>query len=113
MTSLDFGLLGNLESVVDLDAEIPHGGFELRVPKKQLHGSQVSGSPIDQGWLGAPNRVRSVPSRVKTYLLDPAAHNASLLPGAKVRRRMPSAREHVFVRPQCRHVDPCLNGLSR
>jgi hypothetical protein len=41
MTSLDFGLLGNLESVVDLDAEIPHGGFELRVPKKQLRGSQV------------------------------------------------------------------------
>ena len=41
MTASDFGLLSNFESVVNLDAEIPHGAFELRVAEKQLHGSQV------------------------------------------------------------------------
>jgi hypothetical protein len=33
----DFGLLGDLKSVVDLDPEVPHGAF--RMTKEQLHGS--------------------------------------------------------------------------
>ena len=35
----DFRLLGDLESVVDLDAEVPHSAYELRMAKQQLHGS--------------------------------------------------------------------------
>jgi len=32
-TTSDFSVLGNLESVVDLDAEVPHRAFELRMAK--------------------------------------------------------------------------------
>ena len=36
---LDLGLLGNLKCIVDIDAQVPNGAFELAVAKKQLHGS--------------------------------------------------------------------------
>ena len=36
-TRLDLGLLGDLQGIVNLDAEIPDGTFELRVPEQQLH----------------------------------------------------------------------------
>jgi len=34
--SRDFGLLGDLESIVDLDTEIPHGALELQMASEQL-----------------------------------------------------------------------------
>ena len=51
----DFSLFGDLQGVVYLDAKVPHRAFELRMTEQQLHGSQVSGSPVDQCWLGAPD----------------------------------------------------------
>ena len=63
-TASDFGLLGDLERVVNLNAEIPDGAFKLRVAEEQLYGSEVAGSPVDQGWLRTPNRVRSIPRRI-------------------------------------------------
>jgi hypothetical protein len=54
----NFRSLGDHESVVvDLDAEIPHSAFELRMAKQQLHGSQTPGSPIDRRRLGTPDQV--------------------------------------------------------
>ena len=35
----DLSLLGDLESVIHLDTEVPDRGFQLGVPKQQLHGS--------------------------------------------------------------------------
>ena len=81
----NFGLRGNFESVVDLDAEVSHGALELRMAEEQLHGSQIPGSPVDEGWLGTPDRVRSVPGRIKADFLHPAVNNASVLPRAEVR----------------------------
>jgi hypothetical protein len=40
------------EGVVDLDAEISDGTLDLGMPQKELYGSQVAGSAIDQGRLG-------------------------------------------------------------
>lgn len=35
----DLRLLGDLQGVIDLDAEVPHGRLELGVPQEQLHGA--------------------------------------------------------------------------
>lgn len=65
ITPSDFRLLGDFKSVVDLDTQVPHGRFQLRVTEKQLHGSEV---PIElrgleHALLGccrlAPRQVRS------------------------------------------------------
>ena len=44
----DISLLRQLERVVQFDAEIPNGAFNLGVTKKQLHRAQVVGSAIDK-----------------------------------------------------------------
>ena len=46
------------ESIVDLDAEISNGTLDLGVPEEELHGSQVTGSPVDQRCLGPAKRMR-------------------------------------------------------
>jgi hypothetical protein len=44
----DVDLLRDLDSIVDFDAEVPHGAFDFRVPKQQLDCAQVAGTPATQ-----------------------------------------------------------------
>jgi len=44
LPNLHLRLLGDLQRIVDLDAEIPNCAFEFRVPEQKLNGSQISGS---------------------------------------------------------------------
>ena len=46
-------LLGDLQSIVNLDAEIPDGALELGVPEQELNGAEIPGPPVDQRWFGA------------------------------------------------------------
>ncbi len=50
----DVNLFGNCDSVIDLNAEISDGTFDLGVTKQKLHGTQVPCASIDQGCLGSP-----------------------------------------------------------
>lgn len=61
----DVDLHGDLDGVVDFDAEVPHGALELGMSKQKLDGSEVARPPIDQHRLGAPQRVRSKVRRIK------------------------------------------------
>jgi hypothetical protein len=38
---LKFDLFSNAECVVDLDAEVPDGALQLRVPKQQLYARKL------------------------------------------------------------------------
>ena len=40
-------LFGDLQSVVHLDAEVPHSRFKFGMPKQQLHRTQVLCTAID------------------------------------------------------------------
>src|SRR5438477_12902324 len=79
------GLLGNLESVVDLDAEIPNCAFEFRVPEQQLNGSEISGPPIDHRSFRTSHRMRAVCRCVQTDRVDPRPNNPRILPSRKMR----------------------------
>lgn len=48
------GLLRNLQSVVDFDAQAANSALELRVAEQQLHSPKVSSLAIDQGDLRPP-----------------------------------------------------------
>ena len=41
VTPLDFSLFRHLKGVVHLDPEVPDRALQLRVPKQELHGSQI------------------------------------------------------------------------
>jgi len=48
----DVNLVRYGKSIVDLDAKVPNGAFDLCMPKQELHGAQITGAPVDQGGLG-------------------------------------------------------------
>ena len=52
LACLDLGSLGHFQGIFNLDTEIPDSALDFGVPKEQLDGSQVTGSPIDQSRLG-------------------------------------------------------------
>jgi hypothetical protein len=37
------------KGIIDLDAKVPDGAFDLCVPEQELHGAQIAGTPVDQG----------------------------------------------------------------
>ena len=53
----DVDLLGNGERIVNLDAKAPDSALHFRVPKEKLNGAEVSGSSVNQGSLGSPQRM--------------------------------------------------------
>ena len=65
-TKLHLGLLGDLQRVIDLNAKIPDGTLELRVPEQELNRTQILGPPVDQRRLGPPQRMGAVSRRVQT-----------------------------------------------
>jgi hypothetical protein len=68
----DVDLFCYRERVVDLDAEISNGALDLRVPQKELHGSQVAGTSIDQGRFGPTKRMRPEKVRIQSDIGEPA-----------------------------------------
>jgi hypothetical protein len=46
-------LLGDFKGIVDFDAEVTHGAFQLEMAQQELHGSEVLRSPIDQRRFGS------------------------------------------------------------
>ncbi len=78
---LYLGLLGHLQGVVHLDAEVTDRAFELGMSEQQLDRAQVLGPAVDQGRLRSPQRMRSVLRAVQSYLPHPAIHNPRVLSG--------------------------------
>jgi hypothetical protein len=48
----DINLFRYGQGIIDLDAKVPDGAFDLCVPEQELHGAQIAGTPVDQGRLG-------------------------------------------------------------
>ena len=60
LANLHLGLLGDVQRIVDLDAEIPKCAFEFRVPEQQLNSSEISSSLIDHRSFRTSQRMRAV-----------------------------------------------------
>ena len=51
---LEFGASGERQGVVDVDPEVAHGAFDLRVSKEDLDGAQVTRPLVDDRCLRPP-----------------------------------------------------------
>jgi hypothetical protein len=79
--SLNFGLFGDFQSIIDFYAQVVHCRFQFGVTKQQLDGPQVLGPTIDQGCFGPAHRVGAIGRGIEADRTDPSAHDASVLPG--------------------------------
>ena len=78
---LNLGLLRNLKGIIKFDAQVPNGTLDLCVPKKQLDGTKISGSPIDEGRLRSPHGVGTVGRIVEANFANPLMNDPGVLPG--------------------------------
>jgi hypothetical protein len=75
----DVHLFGDIQGVVDFDAKIANGAFDLSVTEKQLNCSQISGLSTDQYHLGSSKRMGSKECGIKPYHLLPLNQQAGVL----------------------------------
>jgi hypothetical protein len=59
----DFGLFRDLQRIVDLDAKVTHGRFQLRMAQEQLHGT-TTGSALTITAVSLTNPCRVTLSAV-------------------------------------------------
>jgi len=69
---LHLSLLRDLQRVLDLDAKVADGALQFAMAEQQLDGPQVLGPAVDQGRLGAAQRVGAVVGRVEPHHRHPA-----------------------------------------
>src|SRR6516162_6548213 len=69
----DVDFLGNGNSIVDLDAEVPHRAFHPLMSEQKLHSTQVACPAVDESRLCAPKRMRPKLHRIETDAGDPFA----------------------------------------
>ena len=79
----DVDLFGDVERVIDLDAEVPDRALHLGMAKEQLNRAEAAGSSVNQGRLGSPQRVGAEQRRVQTDADDPLRQQASILAGGE------------------------------
>lgn len=53
-------LLGHLQGIIDLNPQIPHRAFQLAVSYKQLNALEIFRAAVNQGYLGALQRMPTV-----------------------------------------------------
>lgn len=60
----DVDLPGDFDGVIDLDAEISNGAFDLRMPEQKLNRSEVASPPADQHRLRATKGMSAELGRI-------------------------------------------------
>ena len=77
--SSDVDFLGDLNGVINFNAEVPDGALDLRVSKQELYSPEVPGAPVDQRGLGSAQRMCAEFQRVETDASDPIADQTRIL----------------------------------
>src|SRR3954454_10339174 len=83
----DINLFRYRQSVIDLDAEIPHRAFDLGMPEQELNSPEIARPPIDEGCFGATQGMRPKQPRVETDAADPLGDEAGILASCHARGR--------------------------
>ena len=108
-SEVDF--FGNLDGIVNLDAEVPNGALHLLMSKQKLHGPEVSSATIDQGSLGPPQRVRPELQWVETDAGGPFADETRVLPGGEAACFAAAARKQELPRAPSRQFEVVIDRL--
>ena len=104
------------QGIIDLYAKIFDRAFNLGMAQQDLHGPQVSGTTVNEGRLGSPERVRAEEVGVQSDAGNPVGDKPTVLPCCEAATRTMSAREQEFawflVSGPYVFFD-CLTGLLR
>lgn len=109
----DLHVLGNLQRVVHLHAEVPHRGFQLGVPEQKLHCPQILRLSVDEGRLRPAQRVGSVVARVCPDQGHPSRNQARILARGQVAVPVGPTEEEEIPAGEVGLPDPGLHRVAR
>ena len=112
LTRSNFRALGQLECVLDVNAEIPDGAFDLGMPKKNLDRTQIPGRLVNDRCFGAPKLVRAVILGLKADPGHPLPDQSGVLPSAHVSHVVVPAWENEVVEGATTALKPSEQRLS-
>ncbi len=110
---LHLGLLCDLQRIVNLDAEIPDGAFELCMSKQKLNNPKIPGSTVDQRGFGAPHGMSAAGRRVEPNRPHPRPNDPRILPGRQMGRIRHPAGKQELIRFQVHLSDPGRDRVPR
>jgi hypothetical protein len=108
----DFGLLCNLQGIVNLNLQLSDSTLELCMPQQQLYRSEILRPLVDQGPFCAPQRVGGVLSRVQADPRFPRLRDPRILPRRDMRGASQAAWEEELTGAELGLGDPSLHRLS-
>ena len=76
----DIDLFRYGQGIIDLDAEVSDGAFDLGVAEQELDSPQIACASIDQGRLCPPEGMRSEDLWVQSDAGSPFGHKPRVLP---------------------------------
>lgn len=76
---LNLRLLRHFECIIDFDAQVSHGAFQLCMAEQQLNRSQVLGSLINQRGFCPAHRVGPVGRGIQARSRHPVMHDPGVL----------------------------------
>jgi len=104
--------LGDAEGIIDFDAEIANGAFELRMSEKESYGSEVARLFVNLSRLCTAHRVCAVRGTNETSAPSPSMDDAHVLSCREVRLLPEAAREQVLTPSATDAGQPISNSAS-
>ena len=95
----DINLFRYCKGIIDFDAEISDGAFDLCMSEQKLNCPEIASSPVDQGGLRTSQRVRPKQPRVQPNAADPLGNEPRILAGGHARVRSVTTREQKLPGP--------------
>lgn len=109
---LDFGAFSEMQRVFNVDAEVADRALDFGVAKQNLHGAQIAGLLVDDGRLGAAQRMRPVVLWTQADPDYPLIDEARILPGADVIGVIDPAGKHEIVKRPASTFEPGKNAAA-
>ena len=108
----DFGPLGQLQGVFDINAKIADSALDLGMTEQDLHRAQVARRLVDDRGFGASKGVSTVILGLEADADDPLANEAGILPRAHVPHIVVTAWEDEIVQCAATALEPSEQGLA-
>jgi hypothetical protein len=108
----DFGVLGEIEHIFDVDAEIANRALDLGVSEQDLNRSEIASGLVNYRHLRPPQRMRAVILAPKADGCYPLVHEPGKLPSADVFRSISSARKDIIIERATSAFQPVLEAGS-
>lgn len=108
----DIDLLGDLDCVIDLDAEVANRALDLGMSKQELDRAQIASAAVDQNRLRPSQRVGAELCRIEPNAGHPILNEPGVLSRCQALRTIASTDEQELPRLSASQSEILIDGKT-